>query len=154
MEHCSSPLCDRQTWGPLAFITGCHACQCPVCMCAKLFQLSCLALCDPMDRSPPGSSVHGILQARILEWVGIPFSRGSSQPSDRTCVSSLLHCQTGSLPLSATWEARLTYSRPLINSGYCDLLLFCYGYYINKKDSGAEADKVIQGEEFLKKIDH
>ena len=39
---------------------------------------SCLTLCDPMDYSPPGSSVHGILQARILEWVAIPFSRGSS----------------------------------------------------------------------------
>ena len=38
----------------------------------------CLTPCDPMDQSPPGSSVHGILQARILEWVGIPFSRGSS----------------------------------------------------------------------------
>ena len=37
----------------------------------------CLTLCDPMDYSPPGSSVHGILQARILEWVAIPFSRGS-----------------------------------------------------------------------------
>ena len=42
---------------------------------------SCLPLCDPMD-SPPGSSVHGILQARILEWVTMPFSRGSSQPRD------------------------------------------------------------------------
>ena len=38
----------------------------------------CLTLCDPMDCSPPGSSVHGSLQARILEWVAIPFSRGSS----------------------------------------------------------------------------
>ena len=37
----------------------------------------CLTLCDPMDCSPLGSSVHGILQARILEWVAIPFSRGS-----------------------------------------------------------------------------
>ena len=37
---------------------------------------SCLTLCDPMDYSPPGFSVHGILQARILEWVAIPFSRG------------------------------------------------------------------------------
>ena len=41
---------------------------------------SCLTFCDPMDCSPPGSSVHGILQARILEWVAISFSRGSSQP--------------------------------------------------------------------------
>ena len=42
---------------------------------------SCLTLCDPMDYT-----VHGILQARILEWVALPFSRGSSQPRDRTCV--------------------------------------------------------------------
>ena len=42
-----------------------------------------------MDYSPPGSSVHGILQARILEWVAIPFSRGSSQPRDRTQVSHI-----------------------------------------------------------------
>ena len=41
---------------------------------------SCLILCDSMNNSPPGSSVLGILQARILEWVAIPFSRGSSQP--------------------------------------------------------------------------
>ena len=39
---------------------------------------SCLTLCDPMDCSPPGSSVPGILQARILEWVAFPFSKGSS----------------------------------------------------------------------------
>ena len=44
-------------------------------------------LCDPMDCSPPGSSIHGILQARVLEWVAISFSRGSSQPMDRTPVS-------------------------------------------------------------------
>ena len=41
-------------------------------------------LCDPMDCSPPGSSVHGILQARTLEWVAFPFSHGSSRPRDRT----------------------------------------------------------------------
>ena len=46
--------------------------------------LTCLTLCDTMDCSPPGSSVHGILQARILEWVVIPFSRVSSQPRDQT----------------------------------------------------------------------
>ena len=49
-------------------------------VCAKLLQL-CLTLCDAMDCSPPVSSVHGILQARILEWVAMPFSSGSSQPS-------------------------------------------------------------------------
>ena len=55
---------------------------------AKLLQL-CLTLCNPMDCSLPGSSVHGILQARILEWVTISFSRGSSQPRDRTWVSRI-----------------------------------------------------------------
>ena len=47
------------------------------------------ALCDPMDRSPPGSSVHGILQARILEWVAIPFCRESSRLRDETWVSCI-----------------------------------------------------------------
>ena len=55
-------------------------------MCAKSFQLR-LTLCDPMDGSPSGSSVHGILQSRILEWVAVPSSRGSSWPRDWTCVS-------------------------------------------------------------------
>ena len=50
---------------------------------------SCPILCDPMDRSPPGSSVHWIFQARILEWVAISFSRGSSQPKERAQVSTL-----------------------------------------------------------------
>ena len=48
---------------------------------------SCLTLCDPMDYSLPGSSLHGILQARVLEWVAISFSRGSCQLRDRTRVS-------------------------------------------------------------------
>ena len=48
-----------------------------VCVCAKLLHL-CLILCDPMNCSLPGSSVHGILQARILEWVAVPSSKGSS----------------------------------------------------------------------------
>ena len=45
---------------------------------------SCLTLCDPMDCSPPGSSVHGTHQARTLEWVAMPSSRGSSPLRDRT----------------------------------------------------------------------
>ena len=56
---------------------------------------SCPTLCDPMDCSPPGSPVYGILQARILEWVAMS-SRGSSRPRDR--LLHLLHWQTGSLP--------------------------------------------------------
>ena len=50
---------------------------------------SCPTRCDPMDYSPPGSSVHGILQARILEWVAMPSSRGSSQARDWTQVSCI-----------------------------------------------------------------
>ena len=52
---------------------------------------SCLTLCNPTDYSQPGSSVHGILHARILEWVAIPFSRGSSKSRDQTwvfCITS------------------------------------------------------------------
>ena len=49
----------------------------------------CPTLCNAMDYSPPGSSVHGILQARILEWVAMPFSRGSSQPRDQIQVSHI-----------------------------------------------------------------
>ena len=58
------------------------------CMRGKLLQ-SCLTLCDPMECSPPGSSVHGILQARTLEWVAMLSSRGPSRPRDRTRVSCI-----------------------------------------------------------------
>ena len=51
---------------------------------------SCPTLCEPMDCSLPGSSVHGIFQAVVLDWVAIPFSRGSSQPRDRTQVSHIV----------------------------------------------------------------
>ena len=47
----------------------------------------CLTLCDLMDCSPPGSSVYGLLQTRILEWVAIPFSKGSSRPRNQTFTS-------------------------------------------------------------------
>ena len=50
----------------------------------------CPALCDLINWSPPGSSVHGILQARILEWIAMPSSRGSSQPRDWTRVSHIV----------------------------------------------------------------
>ena len=58
---------------------------CVLCLAAQ----SCLTLCDPMDCSPPGSSIHGILQARILEWVLISFCKGSSQTRDQTWVSHI-----------------------------------------------------------------
>ena len=57
-------------------------------LCCAVAQ-SCPTLCDPLDCSPPGSSVHGILQARILEWVAMASSRGCSQPRDQTQVSRI-----------------------------------------------------------------
>ena len=68
------------------------------CVRAKSLQ-PCPTLCDPMDCGPPGSPVHGMLQARRLEWVAIPFSRGSSRPRDRTESLHLPGWQTGSLLL-------------------------------------------------------
>ena len=71
----------------------------------------CLTLWDPMDCSPPGSSVHGILQARILDWLAISFSRGSSRPSDWTQVS----CIAGRFfTVWATREALSIYHLPII----------------------------------------
>ena len=57
-----------------------------LCACVLVVQL-CLVLYDPVDCIPPGSSVHGVLQSRVLEWVVIPSSRGSSPPRDQTWVS-------------------------------------------------------------------
>ena len=64
------------------------------CLCVCFVSQSCLTLCSPMDCSPPGSSVHGIFQARLLEWDAISYSRGSSWPRD----------QADSLPLSLLWS--------------------------------------------------
>ena len=67
-------------------------------------------LCDPMDCSPPGSSVREILQARILEWVAMPSSRGSFWPRDWTRVSCLimsLALASRFFTTTATWEAQI-----------------------------------------------
>ena len=69
--HAVYPCCLSLLWAFLACV---------------LSRFSCVRLCNPMDCSPPGSSIHGILQARILEWVAMPSSRGFSQPRDRTLV--------------------------------------------------------------------
>ena len=94
------------------------SCQVPVCtehivrentcVPVKLLQ-SCPALCDPMDCSPPGSSVHGILQARILEWVPMPFSRGSPNPGIKP-TSLTSPALTGMFfTTSAIWELTILY---------------------------------------------
>ena len=71
------------------------------CVCAQLW----LTLWDPMDCSPPGFSVRGILQARILEQVAISSSRGSSRPRDRTLISYISCIGKQFFTASATWEA-------------------------------------------------
>ena len=73
--------------------------------CAKSLQL-CLTLYDPMDYSPPGSSDHGILQARILEWAAISSSRGSSWPRDKTHISYVSPIAGRIFTIWATKEAQ------------------------------------------------
>ena len=65
----------------------------------------CPTLCDPMDGSLPDSSVPGILQTRILEWVAIFYSRGSSQPWDQRLISCISHIGRRFLYHCATWKA-------------------------------------------------
>ena len=79
---------------PSVFYVSEFSHMCDLC-CLLILKVSKVAqssptLCDPMDCSLPGSSIHGIFQARVLEWVAISFSRGSPRPRDRT---SLQHCR-------------------------------------------------------------
>ena len=69
-------------------------------VCVRAHAQSCPILCDPVGCSPPGSSVCGTSQARILEWVAISSSRESSRPRVSSCLLCLLHWQADSLPLS------------------------------------------------------
>ena len=78
-----------ETWREDRVVVECVCvCVC-VCVCARASAQSCLTLCEPVDRSPPDLSAHGISQERILEWVAISFSRGSSRPRDQTCISCI-----------------------------------------------------------------
>ena len=98
------------------------------CIHAKFLQ-SCPTLCDPMDCSPPGSSVHGILQARILEWVAMPSSRGYSPARDRIQVSCSSCTAGGVLPLS-----HQPLSKPRIYlylSIFLSVYLYLYHIYIS-----------------------
>ena len=74
------------TWSLQKLWSSVCVCVC-VCVWVHTHAQSCLALCNPMDCSPLASSVHGIFQVRILEWLAISYSRGSSQPRDQTCLS-------------------------------------------------------------------
>ena len=84
-----------------------------------------MTLCDPMDCSPLGSSFHGILPARKLEWVAIPFSRRSSQPRDQSCISCV-SCLCGQIlyRLSHQGSPNLKLTSPCIKTGV-PLKSFC-----------------------------
>ena len=108
---------DSRIWASVAVCVCVCVCVCTG-TCAHMLTQSCPNLCNPMDCSPPGSSVHKIFQARILEWVAISFSRGSSRPRDQTHISHLLyllHGQAGSLPAEqpreTIWGSRLRQSQ-------------------------------------------
>ena len=87
-------VAQSRTW--LKWLSSSRAAWCP-CLCTLIYSLllkvlvaqSCPTLCDPINCSPSASSIHGILQPRILEWVAISSSRGSSQPRDWTLVSCI-----------------------------------------------------------------
>ena len=81
----SSYACEATSKERMSLTIGPFFPMCVPSMC--LAAQPCPTLCDPLDCRPPGYSVHGIFQARILKWIVISFSRGSSQLKDRTCVS-------------------------------------------------------------------
>ena len=84
-------------------------------MCAYSVAQLCRILCYPMDCSPPGSSVHGISQARILEWVAIRSSRGSCQPRDQTRVSCVPYIAGGFFTGEGLWKPRWG-PHPILNT--------------------------------------
>ena len=79
---------------------------------------SCLTLCDSVDRSPPGSSVHGISQARILDWVAMPSPRGSSRPRDWAHVSTSPTLVSVFFPTSTTWWTRFGLSSNSVSCAF------------------------------------
>ena len=96
------PRLHPQIWAKCLHREHAEACSLVVCVSVWSVTQLCLTLCDPMDCSPPGSSVHGILQARTLEWMAIPFSRGSSQLRDWAWVAVLPALQADSLPWASS----------------------------------------------------
>ena len=101
------PLDETEIYYNLVIIKSCEW--------VKVAQ-SCLTLCDPMDCSLPVSSVYGIFQARVLDWVVISFSRGSSQPRDQTQVSCIA---VGFFTVWTTREAKFSESHLFPVTGCC-----------------------------------
>ena len=128
--------CSYMYWSSFTTITQFCIMESPyfifhVCVCLLVDQL-CLTLCDPMECSSPGSSVHGIFQAIILEWVSMPSSTGFSQPGDWTQVS---HIAGRFFTIWITREALILHTIILIFlscvSVLCTLSFFLFDYIIS-----------------------
>ena len=104
---------------------------------------SCPIPCNPINCSPPGSSVHGVSQARILGWVALPSSRGSSRPRDQTqgLNPHLLPLMVGSLQLSHLRSHREGYQAPIPSFSSSGLLLVW-----SWTSPEASSDRVVKGE--------
>ena len=90
-----------EDWCVILSSSSNNACVC-VCVCARFVFQSCPTLCDAMNCSPSGSCVRGIFQAKLLEWVAMPFSRGIFPPQGlNPCLLYLLPWQVDSLPLAS-----------------------------------------------------
>ena len=101
----------------------------------------CLTVCDPMDCSPPGSSVHGIFQARILEWVVIPSSRIFPIQGSNPCLLHVLHWQVDSLPLSHRGN-NVSYAAAATNKSLQSCLTLCDP--IDGSPSGSPVPGILQ----------
>ena len=120
--HHSVPTSIKATWN------GLHHLWQVVAVCAKSLQLL-LTIWEPMACNLPGSSLHGILQARILEWGAISSSRGSFWPRNRTCISCIVSCIAGRFfTNSPTWEA--PDSSYLITTLFFYLIIFLCVYLL------------------------
>ena len=91
------------------------------CKHAKSLQ-TCPTLCDPVHCTPPGSSVHGILQAIILEWVAVPSFRGSSWPRDQTCISCISCIAGGFFTTGASLMAQWVKNLPAMRETWIQSL--------------------------------
>ena len=101
-----------------------------------------LTICNSMDCSPPSSSVHGIFQAKILEWVTISFSRGSSQPRDQPCVSYISCIEKQSLYHSATPGGAY-------KNGTTGFLIAALNIYTRNKRMSEDERKRIRGKDII-----
>ena len=112
---------------------------CTVCLRARSFQ-SCLTLCNPVDYSPLGSSLHGILQARLLEWVAMPSSRDLPNPGIEPTSLTSPALAGGLFTTYATWEAlpdTLLFTKPQAFFRFPHVfhwcpLFSCPGFHINQ----------------------